>query len=161
MRIANIINDSIVDGPGLRWTVFTQGCFRSCPGCHNPQTWDIHQGTEISADGLIQRFSQDVSPMTQGVTISGGEPFLWADELVPFAEYVTANNYDLWVFTGHTLDEVRDTRLARLADALVTEPFILSERSLNIRFVGSRNQRVIYNDKTESGNIYREFIERP
>ena len=73
MRIAGIVEDSIVDGPGLRMTVFVQGCPHHCPGCHNPETWDAAGGMEVEVDEIVKKYLSN--PLLDGITISGGEPF--------------------------------------------------------------------------------------
>ncbi|MDD6278759.1 MAG: 4Fe-4S cluster-binding domain-containing protein, partial [Oscillospiraceae bacterium] len=73
MRIAGIVQDSIVDGPGFRFTLFTQGCPHNCEGCHNPQTHDYGGGTEMSTAEIIKKLL--TNPLTDGITFSGGEPF--------------------------------------------------------------------------------------
>ena len=78
MRIAGTVQDSIVDGPGFRFTVFTQGCSHHCPGCHNPQTHDPSGGTEHTVEELLERMRSN--PLTDGLTLSGGEPFEQPEE---------------------------------------------------------------------------------
>ena len=80
LRIAGIVNDSIVDGPGMRLAVFTQGCHRYCPGCHNPHTWDPNGGQDISIEEILQRVDQN--PLLSGVTLTGGEPFEQPEPLI-------------------------------------------------------------------------------
>lgn len=151
MRIAGIIEESIVDGPGMRYVVFTQGCPHGCPGCHNPGTHDANGGREMSTDDLIAAFRRaaDDDPLLGGVTLSGGEPFEQAGELVPFARAVKDAGLNLWVYTGWTIEELAargradELELLRLADVLVDGRYDEAQRSLERRFVGSANQRVI------------------
>lgn len=151
MRLSGLISDSIVDGPGMRYVVFTQGCPHGCPGCHNPDTHDPSGGYEMSSDDLIAALEREIEddPLLDGVTLSGGEPFIQASELLPFARRVKELGLDLWIYSGWTIEELRERSdadelaLLRLADTLVDGRFVLSERTLEQRFVGSRNQRVI------------------
>ncbi|MCD8375842.1 MAG: radical SAM protein, partial [Oscillospiraceae bacterium] len=83
MRIAGTVQDSIVDGPGLRFTVFTQGCPHRCPGCHNPHTHDPAGGEEISVEELERRMA--ANPANRGLTLSGGDPFLQPGECAQLA----------------------------------------------------------------------------
>lgn len=151
MRIQGIVPESIVDGPGIRYVVFAQGCRHRCLGCHNPQTHDENGGYEILTDELIAGFrkSADENPLLGGVTLSGGEPFLQAAALVPFAEAVRATGLDLWIYTGYTIEELAAREVAEeialvcLANTLVDGRFDLKSRTLETRFVGSANQRII------------------
>jgi anaerobic ribonucleoside-triphosphate reductase activating protein len=147
MRIADTIQDSIVDGPGLRFVVFTQGCEFHCEGCHNQETWDISGGTDVSVDEIITQMIGN--PLTDGLTLSGGEPFLQAADCAKIANAARENGLNVWVYTGYTFEELmRESgagfqELLRLTDVLVDGQFKLAERSLNIKWRGSRNQRVV------------------
>ena len=99
LRISGIIKDSIVDGPGLRFVVFTQGCNHNCLGCHNPQTHDLKGGYEISVSELAEIMAEQ--RLIRGVTLSGGEPFLQAEALIPFATIVKKNSLNLIAYTGY------------------------------------------------------------
>jgi len=145
MRVAGIVEDSIVDGPGLRFVVFTQGCNLRCEGCHNPDTWDLSGGADIPVDELIAQMRRN--PLTDGLTLSGGEPFLQAAECVQLASAARELGLNVWTFTGYTfeqlLHEPECRELLELTDVLVDGPFVISERSLSLKWRGSRNQRVI------------------
>ena len=147
MKIANTIQDSIVDGPGLRFTVFTQGCPHHCPGCHNPETHDPDGGSEVSVSELAQRMTSN--PSTRGLTLSGGDPFLQARECAELARLAHESGRDVWAYTGWTyeflLQEADPDRLALLeqVDVLVDGPFVESQKSIELRFRGSANQRVL------------------
>ena len=147
MRIANTVSDSIVDGPGLRFTVFTQGCPHGWPGCHNPETHDPAGGREASLEELAERML--ANPLTDGVTLSGGEPFLQAAECAALARIAREKGLNVWTYTGYTyeklLAEGDPARLELLAatDVLVDGPFWLAEKSYDALFRGSRNQRLI------------------
>lgn len=86
VRLAGFIAQSIVDGPGLRMTVFAQGCPHACVGCHNQHTHDFSGGQEHAVEDLLRRF--DKNPLLSGITLSGGEPLARAGELAPLAEGV-------------------------------------------------------------------------
>lgn len=158
LRIAGIQQDSIVDGPGIRYVIFTQGCPHHCPGCHNPQTHDPEGGREADVQEILAQIAGN--PLASGVTFSGGEPFLQAEALVPVAEEVKKLGKHLMIYTGYLYgqlaasDEPGVRRLLELADILVDGPFVLEERDLTLTYRGSSNQRVIDLVKTrESGEI--------
>ena len=91
LRVAGVIEESIVDGPGIRFVLFLQGCRLHCPGCQNPQTWDFEGGTLVPASEVLERIKSN--PLAKGVTFSGGEPFEQAEHLLPLAEELKAQGY--------------------------------------------------------------------
>ena len=147
IRIAGTVNDSIVDGPGLRFTVFTQGCRHNCPGCHNPETHDFAGGHEEDTDALIGKMLKN--PLLSGITLSGGDPLEQPLPCLALARAAHAHQLNVWVYTGYTWEELTrrndPDQMALLAatDVLVDGPFIQNERSLELKFCGSRNQRLI------------------
>jgi len=163
MRVAGLIQDSIVDGPGLRYAVFTQGCSLYCAGCHNPDSWDVDGGFEISVDDIIKEMLSN--PLTDGLSLSGGEPFQQAADCASLAAAARENGLNVWVFTGKTYEELQEEakyvsdvfKLLTLTDVLVDGRFILAERTLSIKWCGSKNQRVIDVQKSlkaEKGVLY-------
>ena len=149
MRIASTVQDSIVDGPGFRFTVFTQGCTHGCEGCHNPATHDVNGGREVEVAELVRQMLGN--PLTDGLTLSGGEPFLQAAECAELAEAARAARLNVWVYSGWTFEELLERaardgevlRLLRAADVLVDGRFETEGRSLELVWRGSRNQRVL------------------
>jgi anaerobic ribonucleoside-triphosphate reductase activating protein len=147
VRISGLVHESVVDGPGIRTTVFFQGCHHGCPGCHNPETWDVKGGTEISLDDLIPRLKWN--PLVAGVTFSGGEPFLQAGPAAILGKNIKRMGLTLWVYTGFHWETLTDSKnpqfqeLLETADVLIDGPFIKNQQDLNLVFKGSRNQRVI------------------
>ena len=147
MRVASYIQDSIVDGKGLRFTLFAQGCIHRCEGCHNPQTHDPEGGTEMSVDEIVEIIMKN--PLTDGVTFSGGEPFLQPQDCAKIAREVKAEGLNVWAYTGFIFEDLlSDEKPAvreflALCDVLIDGPFILADRSLGARWIGSKNQRVI------------------
>lgn len=146
IRIAGITNDSFVDGPGLRLTVFTQGCPHHCPGCHNPQSHDF-QGGEVRSTESIIDIARD-NFLLDGVTLSGGEPFAQAEACAEIAKEAHALGLNVWCYSGYTLERLLHGEPAWLnllqnIDVLVDGPFILELRTLDAKFRGSSNQRVI------------------
>jgi len=145
MRIHNTVQDSIVDGPGLRYVVFTQGCPHNCPGCHNPETHDPDGGREVPVEELIEDMRRN--PLTDGLTLSGGEPFLQIDDCVKLAKAAHAKGLNVWCYSGWTLEELKEmpqaAPLLEEIDVLVDGAYVESQRSLSLPWRGSANQRVI------------------
>ncbi|MDO5582408.1 MAG: anaerobic ribonucleoside-triphosphate reductase activating protein [Planctomycetia bacterium] len=147
LRIAGTISESVADGPGLRFVVFLQGCPRSCPGCHNPQTQDMNGGYEITIGEILSEIRKD--PLLTGITLSGGEPFLQASALVPFLKECRALGLDVITYTGWTFEQLTAANnpdwnaLIAESDIVVDGPYIQEQRSLQIKFRGSKNQRMV------------------
>lgn len=145
--MSGIAGDSIVDGPGIRLTIFTQGCPHHCPGCHNPQTHDPDGGSWGDTDDIAAVMAEN--PLLDGITLSGGEPFLQPVPCLALAKEAHRLGLNVWAYTGYTWEELlAENDAARMAflrevDVLVDGPFLLAERSLELRFRGSRNQRAI------------------
>lgn len=147
LRIAGTIGESIVDGPGIRYVIFTQGCPHHCPGCHNPETHDFAGGTEMSTDTLLADIAKN--PFIRGVTFSGGEPFSQPGPLAEIARELKKRGFHLMAFTGYTYEELTaledpaaDALLEQL-DLLVDGRFIQAQRNIDLRFRGSENQRIL------------------
>lgn len=145
LKIAGIVNDSIVDGPGLRLTVFAQGCYHGCPGCHNPNTHDPVGGYYMAVDEIIETAQKN--PLLSGLTLSGGEPFLQADVMCELAKKARKSGLNVIAYTGYLWEELMEDegrkRLLLELDYLVDGPFEKDKRTLDMPFVGSSNQRVI------------------
>ena len=149
IRLAGIVRESIVDGPGIRFVVFTQGCPHHCEGCHNPETHDFTGGYDCRTGKLLAEI--DKNPLLRGVTISGGEPFCQPEALLELLRAVKQRGLNLMVYTGYLYETLLEMARERpaigemllLTDLLVDGPFLLKERDLTLRFRGSRNQRII------------------
>ena len=145
MRIAGIVNDSIVDGPGLRLAIFAQGCPHHCPGCHNPESHDFSGGSDMDTEKIIARM--DANPLLDGITLTGGEPFEQPEACRILADAAHARGLNVWAYSGYTFEQLcavpEKRRLLEACDVLVDGPFLLAERSLDLRFRGSKNQRVL------------------
>ncbi|ULQ60469.1 anaerobic ribonucleoside-triphosphate reductase activating protein [Brucepastera parasyntrophica] len=149
IRLAGIVEESTVDGPGYRFAIFTQGCPHRCPGCHNPETHPAEGGFFISADELFSEIMKN--PLLKGVTFSGGEPFFQAAGLAALAEKIHTTDLNVITYSGYTYEEIikgADTencwmRLLEQTDYLIDGPFVQEEKSLELQFRGSRNQRII------------------
>jgi len=146
LDLSGIVSDSIVDGPGIRTTVFSQGCPHHCPGCHNPETWDFGCGTDMPVEDLVDVVRSN--PLCRGVTFSGGEPFAQGEAFAKLARLLKEKGYEVASYSGYTFeellagsDEQRD--LLSAIDVLIDGPFLLAEKSLEVPFRGSRNQRIL------------------
>ncbi|PFA22526.1 MULTISPECIES: anaerobic ribonucleoside-triphosphate reductase activating protein [Bacillus cereus group] len=146
MRVMNIIHDSVVDGEGLRTVVFFAGCPHRCLGCHNPQSWNMCNGSEMNTEEIVKEIAKN--PLTD-VTFSGGDPFFQAAEVKIVAKAVKALKKNLWIYTGYTLEEIQSSQnndmieLLHYGDVLVDGRFELEKRDLTLPFRGSSNQRII------------------
>ena len=147
MRICGLIQDSIVDGPGLRFVCFVQGCPHRCPGCHNPASHDPDGGQELPVEEVARQLLSN--PLTDGLTLSGGEPFAQPESCLQLAQLAHAHRLTVWTYTGYTLDHLlaqgtpAQLTLLRETDVLVDGPFLQSQRTLSLPFRGSANQRLI------------------
>lgn len=148
LRIAGTVNDSIVDGPGIRFTIFTQGCPHHCEGCHNPQTHDFEGGMTVGTDELLEKIK--ANPLLDGVTFSGGEPFCQAHALAELGKQVKALGLNVITYTGYEFEKLYAERgsngwgeLLSVTDILIDGRFVLAQRSLELKFRGSKNQRYL------------------
>lgn len=170
IRLYGTVNDSIVDGPGLRYSVFTQGCLHHCPGCHNPKSHDLQGGYLEDTDVIMAEILKN--PLLDGVTISGGEPFLQPVALVELAKGIKQHGLHLMIYSGYTYEEILDLgenerKLLSLCDVLVDGRFLIEQRSLSLLYKGSANQRIINIQASlkekcvsiQKINDYGEFIE--
>ncbi|MBQ8195520.1 MAG: anaerobic ribonucleoside-triphosphate reductase activating protein [Oscillospiraceae bacterium] len=162
IRIAGTVQDSIVDGPGLRYVVFTQGCPHRCEGCHNPETHDFSGGKLTDTDRLYEECTEN--PLTKGVTFSGGEPFCQAEALYELGCRLKERGYHLMSYSGWTFEELQKKaeneeyvgKLLSILDILVDGRFELANRSLMLTYRGSTNQRLIDVQKSLAENRVTE-----
>lgn len=149
LRIADIIGESIVDGPGYRTTVFTQGCPHHCEGCHNPHTHSFDGGRVVTVGEIIEKFKKN--PLLAGITLSGGEPFCQAASCAEIAKAVHELKKNVIVYSGYTFEQLFEMSRSNIgvkelllnSDILIDGKFELSQRSLELRFKGSKNQRTL------------------
>lgn len=156
IRVAGLTNDSIVDGIGFRFVIFTQGCLHHCKGCHNPETWAMDQGTLMDIEEIEEKIKRN--GLLDGVTFSGGDPFYQPDACAKIAKWAKENGLNVWAYSGFTYEELLEKPEVKefldLVDVLVDGPFILEEKSLLLNFRGSKNQRVIdLNETRRTGKI--------
>lgn len=149
VQLAGLVEESVVDGPGMRFVIFTQGCEHHCVGCHNPQTHDPNGGETVSVDWLKEQI--DHQKLVRGITFSGGEPFMQAEAMAELARYAKEKNLHTLAYTGYTLEQLLAMSKTNkgvadflsLLDMLVDGPFILAERDITLKFRGSKNQRLL------------------
>ncbi len=154
IRLYGLVTDSIVDGPGFRTAIFVQGCPYHCEGCHNPDSQPFEGGTVWTLDDVEKKFSNN--PLLSGITLSGGEPAEQAAPCAELARRAHQKRLNVWTYTGSTLEKLTerakdDPALRQLldeTDVLVDGPFILAQRSLELDFCGSKNQRLIDMNET-------------
>lgn len=139
--------DSIVDGPGLRYAVFVQGCSHGCPGCHNPDSQPACGGSVVELPTLLADI--EANGLVHDVTLSGGEPFEQPESCGLLAEALKERGYGIWCYTGYLYEDLarrNDAAVKHLLehiDVLVDGPFVESLKSLELKWCGSSNQRLI------------------
>ncbi len=149
LRIAGTANDSIVDGPGIRFTVFTQGCPHHCAGCHNPQTHSFDGGNIVTADSILEQIF--ANPLLDGVTFSGGEPFCQAETLAYMGKKIIEKGLNIIAYTGFTFEYLMSNSdntnhyadLLEVCDYIIDGKFEFDKKSYLLKFRGSSNQRII------------------
>ena len=160
IRLFGTVEDSIVDGPGLRYAVFVQGCSHRCPGCHNPESHDPAGGELRAIDELVDEIA--ANGLITGVTLTGGDPFDQVEASAELAHRIKAAGLNLWTYTGYTYEELvaraesdpATRQLLEATDVLVDGPFIEAQKSLLLPWRGSANQRVIDLTATRrTGNV--------
>lgn len=157
IRLFGLVKDSIVDGPGLRTAVFMQGCTHHCPGCHNPASHNPAGGYAEDTEDILAQVA--ANPLCEGLTLSGGEPFEQPGPCLALAQGAHGLGRNVWAYSGYTLEQLwamEDVAVQRLLeeiDVLVDGPFLLAQRSLELKFRGSANQRLIDMKKTSPGAI--------
>jgi len=164
MRLAGITQESTVDGPGLRFVIYAQGCVHKCPHCHNPESWMSDGGREFSVKEIV-RLLKKQKKIKRGITFSGGEPFLQAAEFFEIAVAARNLGLDVVTYTGFTYDQLledEDRRaLLSVSNILIDGKYMHELRDIGLQFCGSSNQRVIDVEATQScGDIVLWSSER-
>lgn len=139
MRIAGTLSCSLVNGNGVRYVIFYQGCAHHCIGCQNPETWDFNGGKEITPEELAEDIIKHKH--IDGVTLSGGDPFYQQEECVSLLKLLPAH-LDVWIYTGFDYEEIKNTQLAQMADYIVDGKFE-QDKLVTGKMYGSSNQRII------------------
>lgn len=163
LKIAGIVEESIVDGPGIRFVVFTQGCPHNCQGCHNPQTHDFDGGKYVDVDEIVQKIDGD--PLLKGITLSGGEPFMQAETLSSMIKKINNKNLNIITYSGFTYEQLLEKankencflELLNQTDILIDGKFELNNKKEDLKFRGSSNQRAIDVKKSLENNKIIEY----
>ena len=142
----DIIQQTMADGPGLRISIYCAGCLHHCKGCHNPQSWPMDAGHEVSIDSIMEIIKADEF---SNVSFSGGDPFYQVEAFTELARRIKEETgKTIWCWTGFTYEEIlADKHLSMMLpylDTLVDGPFILEQRDTQLHFRGSANQRIIH-----------------
>jgi len=160
IRMAGIIRESIVDGPGLRMAIFCQGCAHKCHNCHNPETWDFNGGYDSYIKNILKAIDED--PLLDGVTFSGGDPMYQAEAFYELAKEIKARNKNILIYTGFTYEELLEMskedkyiiELLKLTDILIDGRYDETKRDISLLYRGSKNQRIIDVQKSlENGEV--------
>lgn len=149
IRLSGIVKESIVDGPGIRYVLFTQGCPHKCDGCHNPQTHDLNCGNLTSIDEIVTDINKN--PLLKGITVSGGEPFMQATQVSKLISKLNKKKLDIIVYTGFEFEYLLKNStesngfnsLLNSADILIDGKFDINLKSDVLAYRGSTNQRSI------------------
>ena len=144
IRIAGIVPESYVDGEGIRFAIFMQGCLRNCAGCHNPDTHALDGGRLVDTSEIITAIKKN--PLLTGITLSGGEPLLQIAPALEIAKAVKNMGLNVWLYTGYKFEEIPNDaqELLNFVDVVVDGEYIEELRDLELDFRGSGNQRIIY-----------------
>ena len=145
ISILDIVHDTMVDGPGFRTSIYCAGCSNACPGCHNPQSWDINNGKMMTTKEITDIIKED--PFAN-VTFSGGPPMFQPDGSTELAEAIhIETSKTIWCFTGFKFETLiknhAQKSLLEKIDVLVDGPFMLKLKDTDLIFRGSSNQRII------------------
>lgn len=149
MNLISTYKETIVDGEGIRYSIYLAGCGHRCPGCHNKASWSPNAGTPLTEEGISAIIDEiNANPLLDGVTFSGGDPFFNPDEARPLIARVRRETgLNIWCYTGYTIEEILATpklkSMLPFIDTLVEGPFISELYSPYLDFRGSSNQRII------------------
>ena len=142
--LMDIVEDTVVDGPGFRVSVYLAGCAHHCKGCHNPSSWNLNSGKEVKISSIINKISK--SPYN--VTLTGGDPFYQIDKTITLAKTIKQDlNKNIWCYTGYRYEELLSKpshkELLKYIDILVDGKFMNDMKDESLLFRGSANQRII------------------
>lgn len=145
IRLNGVVEESIVDGIGIRYAIFTQGCNHNCFNCHNKETHDLKGGYIENIHNLMNNIQEN--PLLDGVTFSGGEPFLQPKPLIEISKFCKEQGLNIWAYSGFLYEELicspQRNELLQYIDILVDGKFVFNEKSYELQFSGSKNQRII------------------
>ena len=160
IRVAGLVPESYVDGDGIRYAVFMQGCLRDCEGCHNPETHALDGGKLVDTGEIIAAIKNN--PLLSGVTLTGGEPLLQIAPALEIARATKNFGLNVWCYTGFDFENLPEAaaQLLNYVDVLIDGAYIENLRDLELQFRGSSNQRIIDIKKTRAQNkivLWSEF----
>lgn len=157
LQVAGFLDNSNVNGEGLRSVVFLSGCHHDCPGCHNSDMQNPDYGESLDHSQIISRIESNM-PIIRGLTISGGEPFLQCDKLLPLLKETKKRLLDIWVYTGYTYEELLENQAFKKVlpwiDVLVEGPFVQDLLTTDLPYIGSSNQRIL---KLKNGLVQEQL----
>ena len=149
LRLLMTYKETIVDGVGLRYSLYFAGCSHACPGCHNEYSWNPKHGNVLTYEKL-EEIAKEINENTllDGITISGGDPLFNPVDMLKVLKFLKKNTKkNIWLYTGYTLEQVREDELRRkcleYVDVLVDGRFVKELYDPNLKFKGSSNQRII------------------
>ena len=155
LRVIRIIPGTTVDGPGMRTSIYFAGCEHHCPHCHNPESWDMNAGEDMSLANIIEEIAENKF----NVTFSGGDPLYQnIENLTILVKEIHKLNKTIWLYTGFTIEEIKDNEkykeLLKEIDVIVDGPFMIDKKNIDILFRGSTNQRILKKNEEGSWEIY-------
>ena len=158
LRVIRIFPGTTVDGPGLRTSIYFAGCEHRCRYCHNPESWDMNAGEDMSIASIIE----EIVANKFNVTFSGGDPLYQnIENLTLLAKEIHRLNKTIWLYTGFTIEEIKDNEkykdLLKEIDVIVDGPFMIDKRNIDILFRGSTNQRILKKNKEGLWELYEEY----
>ncbi len=147
LQVAGFLEHSTVNGEGFRSVLFLSGCPHHCPLCHNSEMQNSNYGEQVDYDAILKRIEK-VLPLIDGLTLSGGEPFMQVQALIPFLEYIRSKwHLSVWCYTGYTYEDICQNplhkELLKFIDVLIDGPFVASLKDVNLKYRGSSNQRIL------------------
>ncbi len=158
IRVAGILEESIVDGPGVRLVVFTQGCKHHCLGCHNPETHSLSGGYDVHIDEILNMIKEN--PLLDGITLSGGDPFEQPEACSLLASKVKEMGYNVVAYTGYIYEDMlrkkRHLHLLKYVDILIDGKFDIDKKDLTLPFRGSSNQRILFRNSGDSAFCFKD-----
>ena len=148
MNYHNIDHCDMLNGEGIRVSLWVSGCSLHCKGCQNPQTWGFNSGIPFDDDALQELYEALDKPYIQGLTLTGGNPMDNASEVINICRTVKEKfpDKDIWLYTGYTYEELYCKEISRIllyVDVLVDGPYIEEQRDISLHWRGSKNQRII------------------